>query len=620
MKRLPLVLFTLIVISICGATLPAAEQPEAVYNYKTWQCEVDGNKLKLRVKNSLTVLNARGDDYGRFSVTENGFAKLKDVSVKLIDADGNQVFEHNQGDLTKACGYGGVELYTEICRYFEDVKTPRYPYTIEYEYLIEYNSLFFWSTARFQEDIPVLHADYTLIISNDVPFRYKAYVMDLQPTVTEGSHKTTYRWVADSVPALDDYDYVPPDLIDYGRIEFVADRFKLDDFAYIGNSWREVGDWYSRLAADQYLEPGQAPTIKSETGQLARAKGYYKQVTSSTRYVAIGIGISGWQPTKAKTTRQLGYGDCKGMTTLLVSDLHDAGITAYPVLIATRGAGLTDTTFPDFRFNHVITMAVIDKDTVWLDATCDACGFSDLYYSTENRPALVVTDEGGTIRMTPKSTPEQNLAKRETQVTINEDLTAQFTTRLSAYGNYGVFLRGRLPSMDKDELRRFVHAQFSGNDKLYRIKSFEIESSAEPVIISVYGEMIRPADKIGARIYFNPFFMDEISDRERVGLEERPYPVDFLYPHLEHDSVSVRWDSALAIDSVIVPPSDSLETAIAWLKCITSIEKDHAIVDYSRAYTVYMADVNQFDAFDTFRRKKKEVIDGHLKLITDSSK
>ncbi len=620
MKRLRPIVLTCLLFSVHSASSVVGQEPGAVYNYKTWQCEVSGNKLQLRVQNSLTVLNARGDEYGGFLVTENGFAKLKDVSVTLLDADGNRVFEHGKGDLTRACGYDGGELYSDICRYFEDIKTPRYPYTIEYEYIIEYNSLFFWGPALFQEDIPVSRAEYTLTIANDVPFRYRAYGIDLQPTITGGSDKTIYRWVADSVPAFDDYDYVPPDLVNYGRIEFAADRFKLDDFGYVGNSWREIGNWYSRLAAEQYLEPGKAPSIENATSQLARAEAYYEQVTSSTRYVAIGIGISGWQPAKAETTQKLGYGDCKGMSTLLVSDLREAGITTYPVLIATRGAGLTDTTFPDFNFNHVITMSVIDGDTVWMDPTCDACGFSDLYYSTENRPALVVTDEGGVIRMTPKSTPEQNLAKRETQVVIHEDLTTEFVTRLIAYGNYGVFLRGWLPSMDNDELRRFVHAQFTGHDKQYHIKSYEIESSAEPVVISVYGEMIRPADKIAGRIYFSPFFLDEISDRERVRLEDRPYPIDLLYPHLEQDIVTIRWDSTLAIDSVIAPPSDSLETEIGWLKCITSVEDNHATVDYSQAYTVYMVDVNQFDTFDKFRRKTKGVIDGHIKLITGSSK
>ena len=53
-----------------------------------------------------------------------------------------------------------------------------------------------------------------------------------------------------------------------------------------------------------------------------------------------------------------GFGDCKGLGTLLISMLRAADIESHPVLVRTRSAGPLDTSAPNMtQFNHFIVWA-----------------------------------------------------------------------------------------------------------------------------------------------------------------------------------------------------------------------------------------------------------------------
>ncbi len=78
-------------------------------------------------------------------------------------------------------------------------------------------------------------------------------------------------------------------------------------------------------------------------------------VQRDVRYVAIELGIGGWQPHAAAETFSHRYGDCKDKATLTSSMLREIGIESFYLDINVwRGAVSPQTPPQPFWFNHEI--------------------------------------------------------------------------------------------------------------------------------------------------------------------------------------------------------------------------------------------------------------------------
>src|SRR5436190_14403127 len=87
------------------------------------------------------------------------------------------------------------------------------------------------------------------------------------------------------------------------------------------------------------------------------------------RYIAVEVGIGGFQPHRATDVFANRYGDCKDKATLLRAMLHEIGIESHYVLVnATRG--MVDPKLPTAgSFNHVILAIKVPADAKKLAAT-----------------------------------------------------------------------------------------------------------------------------------------------------------------------------------------------------------------------------------------------------------
>lgn len=610
--------FTLLVcLSSAQSTWADDEDtPKAIYNYMKWDCKIDGNKAVLKVKHRITINNVRGDSHKWVSVSEDKFSKLKKLSATVFDATGKQLYKRSKKEFSKHCGFGQSSLYNDVCVYQSSFEAAHYPYTIEYEYTLELKSLFAWRGAVFQSDIPVEHISYTLDIPSDFLFQYQVSGMDLQPTITRDKKRQNYSWEAYDIEPLATVKHVPPGVNEPVALQLVPDKFNFGKYSLDECTWKEIGAWYGRLAEDKYLEASNDDWWQGDDVHAAAGKAY-ADVTRSTRYVAIQIGIGGWQPYSAKTTRERGYGDCKDMSTLLISKLRHAGIKAYPCLVLTRDVGLMDNTFPNLQFNHVITVAVHGSDTMWMDPTCNNCPYGDLRADVENLDVLVVTDSGGEVWRTPTSTPEENMLIRVTSLELNKDMSLNFATHMEVRGNYAARLRGGLLHMDSDEQRRYVNRIFPGADERYRIESFEIKNLEKielPLTINTRGRFLKKPRKLGGSIYLDPYLYGGLSRLERVDIESREYGLDLYYPELEEDSITVVWSESLEVDSVILPGNDSLLASFGEIIHVATQSDRSVSILLRKEYSAYQIEVEEFEAFKEFRRKFKDITSSHIKL------
>jgi hypothetical protein len=132
-------------------------------------------------------------------------------------------------------------------------------------------------------------------------------------------------------------------------------------------SWQDIGKWYAALTTDRRLV---SPEIKQKVLDLtAGSKDTLSKLRALTgftqkeiRYVAIEVGIGGYQPHPADSVYVNRYGDCKDKATLLAAMLHEIGIDSFYVLVNTRRGVIAPDYPPGLNFNHVILAIPLPAD------------------------------------------------------------------------------------------------------------------------------------------------------------------------------------------------------------------------------------------------------------------
>ena len=102
---------------------------------------------------------------------------------------------------------------------------------------------------------------------------------------------------------------------------------------------------------------------------------------------------------------------------------------------ALAGEGETDF-IEDFavnQFNHMILCVPVAKDTVWLECTSQLNPAGYLGDFTDNRPVLLITENGGQLVHTPAYTQDRNLRSGKVKASLDADgnLTGISSTRFT---------------------------------------------------------------------------------------------------------------------------------------------------------------------------------------------
>lgn len=599
---------------------PLAQERGGYYEYKEWETEIKDRGFEMRVRARLVILSPRGDRFAGLGVVQDPFNRIDGLKIRVYDAAGKRVFEKKLKDMQKVCGFGAsFMLYTNSCSYSIALPGPGYPYTIEYEYTQQSKSKFFWRQAFLQSYLPVQRATYRLTTKVEQPGHYKVYGLDIEPQVEEDGDKTIYLFESTDIPPVPNEDRMPPEVQYPGRIAFSPHEFRFEDSEYGGFSWREVGNWYRSLAADRYLADEQpAPLPDSDPRELARQA--YDRVIDETRYVAVSIGIGGWQPHAAAETRDVGYGDCKDMTTLLVSYLRQAGIEAYPVLIATRGSAVIDPEFPTFNFNHLITAAIIEGDTLWMDPTCNLCPFGLIPDADQNVPVLLVTDTGGVILRTPESTAEENCCIRRTKLEIGEDYRVDLTAEWELSGVPALWLEQMFSYSDDEERRRTLEKLLTAENGGYEISEASVTrqpaDSGGKVVVRFTATSQRPVDLVSGVAYVKPAVYRDLIDVQSLDLAKREYPVFLHFPQQMVDEVTVTWPEMISVMSAMAPGADSVACEHGYWRRAGTVEGPSVKVHMEAACYRSVVAVEELPVFTEFIRERQAKEREVIKLIT----
>ncbi|MEP0828100.1 MAG: DUF3857 domain-containing transglutaminase family protein [bacterium] len=550
----------LVVLTALPGAAPSVAGEGAVYEYLRWKYFIGDGKYTERLEFRVTIQNASGIDFGNLYTYEDKFSQIKKFQARLLDASGKVRETVARKDLTRARGFGAdYQTYSDICRYFREIGSPQYPYTVECEVEREVSSLFFWNGQLFQEKVPVRQFQLIIDCPKDFKFRHKIKGFSAEPTISENKERLTYSWELSDIPAWQDVRYAPPGLPVRGKFILQAESVVFGGVPLPEFSWKGVGQWFRALSRGCYLATAidsAVSPISQDSFRLA-IMNQYNNLTERMRYVSVSIGLSGWKPNAASLVEQRGYGDCKDLSVLLISRLRAAGIAAFPALVLTSDEGLLETDFPNFGFNHVIVAAVRNDDTVWMDPTCFHCPLGELPSGVEDVAALIVTDSGGILTRTPSSRAEDNIIRRNTMLVISDTGLVRFDSQIDFYGNLALYYRNRLDGSDRDELQNILNGLFPGGEKSVRVTSHEIQNQKErekPLIFKVSGVRLRSLNRIGSIYFLQPDIFNTLGLVEEINLDKRITTISLGYSWTVEDSVGVTWESSFAFDSLALPP------------------------------------------------------------------
>jgi len=428
-----------------AATIPDSlkENANSVVRYSFEDDIVkEPGKMVSKIHRIVTVLNEKGDDEGIMVLGYNKYYSYSDILMRIYNEKGDLIKKYHKSDMEDYSATHGADLVTDDRLLALKHTIASYPTTIEVEYEVNVNSNFDLGQWEIQGNEQAVQSGYYHVsIDSNAGFRYLNKNTTIKPEKKTIDGKSDYSWEVKNLKAIKLEERAEGWRV-FPHIYFAANKFNQDGYPGDISTWQNYGKWQKDLNADVCsLTPEREAEIRKMTDTIKTDKGkarfLYNYLQQNVRYVSVQLGIGGWKPFAATFVDQKKYGDCKALSNYMSALLKAVGIpSCYAIINAKANQEPADPSFPFDPFNHVILCVPFKGDTTWLECTSNTQPFGKLGPFTENRNALIVTEDGGKLVRTPRSTMQDNQFNSEAHLTLNADGSAKATVKILCTGEY----------------------------------------------------------------------------------------------------------------------------------------------------------------------------------------
>lgn len=452
MKRLTIMVFYLLfllsaktqvnIFALVKANDSLGTNAHSILQYQRTEFVVtDDNHAIKKVKTIVTALDKQGEDELRFVASSSSYEKLDEVTITTFTKLGLPEKVYHKKDVTQHAEW--QNFVSEGMYYYMTFKSDEYPATIQYEYTTRHKGIIIYPSLQVQ--LPgqaIRYSELVITVPKQFDLRYKNLLTEISPVKTEDKTNYTYKWTVSNTPALASEEQIGGLRGKFPEVLVAPNKVKLDDYASDFTSWNDFGRWTGEInrGMAKLTEPQKEDIrrlVANAHDPKEKAKLLYRYLQDNFRYVSIQLGIGGFKSFPASVTHEKKYGDCKALSTYMKACLDAVDIKSYTALVnAGRNQPPAPYDFPVDVFNHVILCIPFGADTTWLDCTSTTNDFGILGSFTENRNALVITDNGGILTGTPGSNYKQNKLGAKSVVTINEDGSGSVNCTVYTKGEY----------------------------------------------------------------------------------------------------------------------------------------------------------------------------------------
>jgi Domain of Unknown Function with PDB structure (DUF3857)/Transglutaminase-like superfamily len=578
--------------AMTDSTPPIAAKAAAVVLLDDVHLTVSGSGvITTRHRRVMKILTNRGRSYGDVVVPFDNDTRL--VGLHGWSLDGGVRREVRERDAVELTPYD-FQLFSDARVKILHIPAADPGSIVAWEYERRERPYLLESTWYFQQELPVLRARFSAELPAD--WRWEAHWSRYPPGDTPAE---TPEWELRDVPPMTDESRSGDPYALSGRLGLYLSppgSGSVDSH----HSWTAIGQWFARLAAPREMA---TPELQTQVRALATPDSPERSlraiagfVQKDVRYVAVEVGIGGYQPHAAADVIRNRYGDCKDKATLLKTMLREAGIESYQVLVSTS-RGNVDPAFPTMgAFNHVILAiraperlpATIESATLGhlllFDPTSTTTALGDLPSPLQGGKGLLVTPSGGELIELPVLDAEVNQLRRKASLRLAADGTLSGTVEEVRTGSIASAMRSELSSRSAGERVKFIESMLAQHLASYTVSDVIIENldALEKDLVIRYSLRAPAYAKRAAdMVLIRPRVLGQKAE-SIVDLTDRKRGYVTDGPSLQTDDVTIAIDPPLAIEDL--PPAVHVETPA--VRYDSTSEVVDGALHYRRRYTL----------------------------------
>lgn len=445
---------------------------------------------------------------------------------------------------------------------------------IEYEYTIISDFLQNLRSWEFQGAYPRLWSEYNLTLPEFLGYAFltqgfKKYdildrkdrretyrIIDSRGTgasehMEVPSNVTDYRWVIKNMQALKEESFTSSIDNFISKIEFQFSEYRYPlTYKRVMGSWDKVAqelleaEYFGKQVTKDnvWLKDVITPIKKVGESKIELAQKIFSWVRDNitcTNYQSRDLDQTLKNLVKTKN------GTVAEINLLLTAMLRYEDIDADPVILSTRSNGYTYSLYPLLtQYNYVVTRAVIDNKTYFLDATEPRMGFGHLPVRCYNGHARVINKTGEATYL---FTDSLNEAKFTSLFVINDEKGNWVGSMQQTPGYYESYsLRNRIKEKGKEQLQKDITQGFVSQIEMKNFTIDSLELYDNPVTLK-YDFVIK--DEKEDIIYLNPMF-GEGQKENPFKSAERKYPVEMPYKFDESYNLQIEVPKGYVVDEL----------------------------------------------------------------------
>ncbi len=593
--------------ALVNTPLPAHdEKTDAVLLYSETNVSVySADRIKTVVREAYKILRPQGRDHGTVFVYLNSNRKVTSLHGWCIPAQGKdyEVKDKEAVDVSLPKVDGG-ELIDDVKERLLQIPASDPGNIVGYEYEVEEHPLVLQDSWEIQSSDPVMETRYSLELP--AGWEYKASWLNY-PEVKPSQTGNRSQWVVNNVKAVRAEVAMPPMEGFRGRmiVSFLPPGGPaLNGFA----DWKQMGNWYfnlinARLDASGEIRQKVAALTASKPTQLDQMKALAQFVQQDVRYVAIELGIGGWQPHPAADVFKHRYGDCKDKSILMRSMLREIGVDSYQVAINTERGSITPQTPAHQGFNHqIIAIKLPDGVTdpslvavihdpklgriLFFDPTNDLVPFGQIGGYLQANYGLLVTPDGGELVELPKQPSSMNSVQRTGKLTLDGNGRLQGAVREIRVGDRAHSERYALRNVTKvsDQVKPIENllASSLSNFQITKASVVNLQQTDQPFGFNYEFVADNYAQMAGGLLLVRPRVLGSKARGILETKEPRQFPIEFEGPVQDVDQFEITLPPGYEVDEL--PPPVDVEFSFASYHSKTEAKGN--VIGYTRTFEV----------------------------------
>jgi len=560
-----------------GLPLPAHdEKTNAILLFSEILLTVQPNgSMKRLERNAYKILRPDGQQLGMVKVGFDAQSRITSLHGWCIPASGRDYEVKEKDAVETSVGVENGELVSDLRIKVLQIPAATPGSIIGYEFEQEQRPYFKSDEWGFQEIVPVREAHYSLQLPPN--WSYKAFWLNHAEETPTAAGAGKWQWTVSDIKPIRVESRMPP-------WSGIAARMVVALLPPSGQdsglqSWRDVGLWYSNLTQGR-RDP--SPEIKRQVAELtASARTPLEKiqtlanfVQSNIRYVAIELGIGGYQPHRATEIFSNRFGDCKDKVTLLAAMLKEIGIDSYYVIINTERGSVGPATLPNLHFNHAVMAVALPEGAddptllarsthpklgkiVFFDPTDPFTAFGRLSGELQANYGMLVTPEGGELVQLPQLPTASSAIDRTAQMTLDEKGTLRGDIHEVWRGDSATAERALLRSMGQETDRikpveRIAAASFTAFE-IVKASLANLRAAELPFEWNYTIEASNYAKPAGNLLLVRPRVLGSKSSALLETKEPREHPVEFDRPQRDQDVFEIALPNGYDVDELPPP-------------------------------------------------------------------